>query len=63
MKEISPNNNQQKKKIFRSFEEYKREFFPSSVKNEIKKPNDPYFFGVDLARESLKQIENQLNKY
>ena len=54
---MKKNNSQ--KKIFKSFNEYEKEFFPKSVKNK-NISNKPSIIGCKLAKESINKIDFKL---
>lgn len=53
--------NKKKKQEYNSFKEYKRAFYPSSERKSLQMDN-PYQFGVNLAKESLNKFRHLLPK-
>jgi hypothetical protein len=48
-------------RIFRSIEDFKKEYFPDTFEKEKKeKPTDAHELGISFANESLEKIRNQL---
>ena len=49
------------KKKFKNFEEFKKEIFPKSYKEDIKKKEkeDAYTYGLTLAKELLNDIRRE----
>lgn len=56
--------NKQIKKVCQSMKEFEEKFFPHSYEEKLaeKKAEDPVTFGVGLATELLKSIQQQLIK-
>lgn len=46
----------------KSYEEYKRNYFPLATNEEIVKSDSPGSFGINLARESLIKFQDMLVK-
>ncbi|MBI5723013.1 MAG: hypothetical protein HZA50_03565 [Planctomycetes bacterium] len=47
------------KKEFRSYDEYKKTFFPKSQK-QSRTIDDPAQYGIEMARQSLKKLRQVL---
>ncbi|MCK4652958.1 MAG: hypothetical protein KAU01_00765 [Candidatus Cloacimonetes bacterium] len=51
-----------KNKIYYTFDEYKKQFFPKKSKIKDIENDDPTKFGITLAQSSLSKIKNILKK-
>lgn len=47
---------------FKSYEEYKRNYFPIATNKQLVKFDSPGSFGINLARESLIKFQDMLVK-
>jgi hypothetical protein len=56
--------NKQRKKVYRSVEEFEEEFFPTAHEKKLaeKRSKEPSTFGTGLATELLESIRQQLMK-
>lgn len=54
--------NNKKSRIFRSMEDFKKEYFPEAFEKEKEeKPTDAHAIGISYAKESLERIKKQLS--
>lgn len=52
-----------KKMEYRSYEEYEKKYYPTTVSKQSIKEEDPYDVGVKLAKESLDKFKDILLKH
>lgn len=53
-------NIQKKAESYKSFEDYKKKYYPTSSKKQLLLLDDPIEYGSNLAIESLKKISHML---
>jgi hypothetical protein len=55
--------NKKKEQVYKSMREFEEKFFPkSSIKQSAEVSTDARTIGINLAKESLSMIKNQLSK-
>lgn len=47
---------------YRSMKEYWKKYYPNLYKKLSSHGDDPYAYGIDLAKESLEKIKHSLSK-
>ena len=55
-------NRVERKRKYRSYEEYRARFYPKSAQEASRDIEDPYEFGVQLAERSLSRFRQVLKR-